>query len=95
MSPPSARPPIMVMLLDRTTWAIFTLPGLRRVVVMNVMDGLQHAASNGSNPEKTIETLHRKEFRQWAIAAFRYDVKGVAIFESVKNVSNVRMTKKY
>src|SRR6185437_7440964 len=65
------------------------------LMVMDVMDSLQQATSNGLNPDETIETFHLYQFRQWAIAAFRNNVESVAKLKSIKNIRDVRMSKEY
>ena len=52
---------------------------------------LQKTTGDGPYPEVAVEPFHREEVRQWAVASLGDDIDGVAVFEGVKNVSNVWM----
>jgi len=63
------------------------------LIVVNVLNGLQQATSDRSNPQDTGEVFDREQTCEWARTALRDDVESVPKFKRVENVGDMRVTK--
>ncbi len=64
------------------------------LVEVDVVDRLQHAASNGYERFQALELLRVQQMSERAVATLSDYVEGVSVLESVEHVGDVRVTKR-